>query len=334
MKVFSNYDLSALNTFRMKVKCARFVEYESVKELEELDFSTLPAPVKHIGRGSNLLFTKDFPGTILHSSVDYIKYIDLGLDEVHMAVGAGVEFDRFVEEACKAPYWGAENLSLIPGEVGAAAVQNVGAYGAEVKDIIAGVVCLDTREHRKVVFKVGECGYGYRDSMFKRSGGRYIVTSVLFKLSRKYKPNLEYKGLKDALGGKEPESPMQVREAVCSLRRSKLPDPAQVGSAGSFFKNPVVDAATFARIALQNDTVPHYLLPGGLVKIPAAWMIEQCGLKGQKEGGAAVYDRQALVIVNSSGDAVPEDILRLEMRIVSAVEDRFGVELVPEVEHI
>lgn len=334
MKVFEDYDISALNTFRMKVRCARYVEYESVKELENLDFSVLPAPVKHIGAGSNLLFTKDFPGTLLHSAVRFIKYIDLGLDEVNMAVGSGVTFDDFVAESCKARYWGAENLSFIPGETGAAAVQNIGAYGVEAKDIIAGVVCFDIQEGKKLTFKVGECGYAYRDSLFKRSGGRYIVTSVLFRLSKKSNPRLEYNGLKEALGGRIPESPQDVREAVSSLRRSKLPDPRETGNAGSFFKNPVVSGEQFASIAQGYETVPHYILGGGFVKIPAAWMIEQCGLKGVAEGGAAVYDRQALVIVNRSGSASPEDILKLENRITAAVKDKFGVELHPEVEHI
>ena len=310
------------------------MEYESVKELEELDFSTLPAPVKHIGAGSNLLFTGDFPGTLLHSAVRFVKYVDLGLDSVNMAVGAGVVFDDFVEKACQASYWGAENLSLIPGEVGAAAVQNVGAYGVEVKDIIAGVVCLDTVERKKVIFKAGECGYSYRDSMFKHSGGRFIVTSVLFRLSKKCSPKLEYKGIRDALAGKVPENPMDVREAISALRRSRLPDPAEMGNAGSFFKNPVVSAACFANIAMGYGTVPHYILGGGFVKIPAAWLIEQCGFKGVEVGGASVYEKQALVIVNRNGKASPGDILELERRIVTAVKDKFGVELSPEVEHI
>ena len=195
MRIKLKYDLSSQNTFRMKVSCECFVEYENVKELEGLNFDKLPKPLLHIGEGSNLLFTRDFPGTVLHSNIEFIKYVDVGFDEVPVMVGAGVSFDNFVEETCRHGLWGAENLSLIPGEVGAAAVQNIGAYGVEVKDIISGVVCFDLKERRKVRFTAAECRYGYRSSMFKEeeNKGRYIVTSVLFRLSRKPAPITEYK---------------------------------------------------------------------------------------------------------------------------------------------
>lgn len=332
MKRIENYDLSARNTFRMRVKCALFIEYDSAKELESLDFESLPRPIVHIGEGSNLLFTGDFPGTVLHSNIKYIKYIDMGFDDVPVAVGAGVKFDDFVANVCGNGMWGAENLSLIPGEVGAAAVQNIGAYGVEVKDIIKGVVCFDTVERRSVKFTASELDYGYRDSFFKHpeNKGRYIVTSVLFRLSRTPKPRLEYKGL----AGIDASSPQSIREAVIGIRNSKLPDPAEKGSAGSFFKNPVVSAAVFARIAEGYETVPHFILDGGFVKIPAAWMIEQCGFKGAVEGGAAVYQKQPLVLVNETGEATPEDIITLEKRIIKGVEERFGVTLSPEVEHL
>lgn len=335
MKIRLKYDLSSQNTFRMKVSCECFVEYDTVKELEGLNFDRLPKPLLHIGEGSNLLFTGDFPGTVLHSNIEYIKYVDVGLDEIPVMVGAGVSFDSFVEETCRHGLWGAENLSLIPGEVGAAAVQNIGAYGVEVADIISGVVCFDLVERKKVRFTAEECRYGYRSSMFKEpeNKGRYVVTSVLFRLSRKYSPKLEYKGLSEALGGAVPQTPQEVREAVIRIRREKLPDPAELGSAGSFFKNPVVSAEDFARIS-PDGNAPHYELPDGSVKVPAAWLIESCGLKGAEEGGAQVYSRQPLVIVNGSGTALPSDILALEARIVNCVKERFGVELHPEVEHI
>ena len=335
MRIKFDYDLSSMNTFRMKVSCACFVEYESVAELEGLNFDRLPGPLLHIGEGSNLLFTGDFPGTVLHSNIEYIKYVDVGLDEVPVMVGAGVNFDSFVAETCRHGLWGAENLSLIPGEVGAAAVQNIGAYGAEIKDIISGVVCYDLKERRKCRFKMSECGYGYRSSMFKEEGnkGRYVVTSVLFRLTRKASPRLEYKGLKEALNDTDGLTPQKVREAVIGIRRSKLPDPEELGSAGSFFKNPVVSVEEFARIS-PDGGAPHYLLPDGSVKLPAAWLIDSCGLKGAVHGGAAVYERQPLVIVNASGGATPEDVLALERRIVDEVKSRYGIELHPEVEHI
>lgn len=330
----------------MKAKCACYVEYDSAAELESLDWDSLPQPIKHIGEGSNLLLTGDFPGTILHSRIDFIKYVDMGFEEVPVMVGSGVHWDRFVDETCGHGLWGAENLSLIPGEAGAAAVQNIGAYGVEVKDIISGVVCFDLQERKKVKFSVAECEYGYRESMFKHAEGRYIVTSILFRLSRKYNPRLDYKGVRQALGleeGARPEdlTPMKVREAIIGVRRQKLPDPEELGSAGSFFKNPVVGALDFARIieVAKRDfgadaTVPHFINPDGSIKIPAAWMIEKCGFKGATEGGAAVYEKQPLVLVNKTGNASPKDVLTLENRIITAIRDRFGVELHPEVEHL
>lgn len=335
MRIQLNYDLSAQNTFRMKVSCACYVEYETVKELEGLNFDRLPKPLLHIGEGSNLLFTKDFPGTVLHSNIEYIKYVDMGFEDVPVMVGAGVVWDYFVSETCRHGLWGAENLSLIPGEVGAAAVQNIGAYGVEVKDIISGVVAFDLQERRRVRFTREECRYGYRDSFFKQpeNKGRYVITSVLMRLSRKPDPRLDYKGVREALEGREPASPQEVREAVIRIRRQKLPDPEEIGSAGSFFKNPVVSREDFARIS-PDGSAPHFDLPDGTVKVPAAWMIDQCGFKGATEGGAAVYERQPLVIVNQSGAATPQEVLALEQRIINGVQERFGVTLHPEVDHI
>lgn len=335
MNIKLKYDLSSQNTFRMKVSCDCFVEYSNVAELEGLNFAKLPQPFLPMGGGSNLLFTGDFHGTVLHSAIKYIKYVDMGLDEVPVMVGSGVTFDEFAAQACGYGLWGAENLSLIPGDVGAAAVQNIGAYGVEIKDIISGVSCFDLVEKKKVKFTVAECCYGYRDSIFKRpeNKGRYVITSVLFRLSRKPKPRLEYKGITEALGGVEPQTPQQVRDAVIRIRREKLPDPAEIGSAGSFFKNPVISRGLYEAISPEGEA-PHFDLPDGSVKIPAAWLIDQCGFKGVEEGGAAVYEKQPLVIINKSGNATPEDILSLEKRIINGVKERFGIELHPEVEHV
>jgi len=332
MKIEHDYDLSAHNTFRMKVRCACFVEYESVEELAALDWDSLPKPIKHIGEGSNLLFTKDFPGTILHSAIRYVKFVDMGLDEVPVVVGAGVRWDDLVAELCGYGLWGAENLSHIPGEVGAAAVQNIGAYGVEIKDLVDGVSCYDVVERKKCKFKGAECRYGYRESMFKESGDRYIITSVLLRVSRVAKPRLEYKGLADV----DPSSPQSIREAVIQIRKGKLPEPSELGSAGSFFKNPVITAADFVRVidAAEGATVPHYVLDGRMIKVPAAWLIDQCGFKGARHGGAGVYEKQPLVLVNASGEATPQEVLELEGRIIDAVRSRFGIELHPEVEHL
>ena len=334
MKRIENYDLSTQNTFRMKVKAALYIEYDNVEELQSLDLKALPQPVFHMGAGSNQLFTKDFPGTILHSNIKFIKYVDMGLDEVLLTVGSGVVFDDLIANVAGNGLWGMENLSLIPGEVGAAAVQNIGAYGVEAKDVISGVVCLDTKDWTKTVFKVGECSYGYRDSRFKHERGRYIITSVLFRVTRKYSPKLDYGGVRAALEGRDLQAltPMDVREAIIGIRNAKLPDPAQIGSAGSFFKNPVITREHFERFATPET--PHYDLPNGTVKVPAAWLIDQCGFRGKVLGGAQVYEKQPLVIVNASGSASPEDILALENQIIAKVKEKYDIDLHPEVDHI
>ena len=338
-------DLSKLNTFGMKVKSRCFVEYDSVADLVDIEFGELARPVLHIGGGSNLLFTDDFKGTILHSKIDFIEIIsDESQDPVLVSVGAGVIFDDFCAWAAKEGLWGVENLSYIPGEVGASAVQNIGAYGVEVKDVIKTVYCYDTVDEEFVNFDVEDLGYGYRDSAFKdpEIKGRYVVTHVVFALSRTPQPKLDYGHLKDAvLSASAYITPALIRKVIIKIRKEKLPEIGVMGSAGSFFKNPVISAEHFARIeaaakAEKGDeyNVPHYDLPDGMVKVPAAWMIEQCGWKGRRSGGAAVWEKQPLVIVNCTGEAFPEEIIGLERRIIASVKDKFGVELHPEVEHI
>ena len=369
-------DLTKMNTFGMKVKARCFIEYDSVADLVDIEFDELARPVLHIGGGSNLLFTDDFKGTILHSKINFIEILDecqcipetpsqlplgpspypgVGKCLLHtngtssegtvlVSVGAGVVFDDFCAWAAKEGLWGVENLSYIPGEVGASAVQNIGAYGVEVKDVIKTVYCYDTVEEEFVSFDVEECEYGYRDSIFKdpEIKGRYIVTHVVFALSRTPQPRLEYGHLKAAVESAGPElTPMSIRKVIIKIRKEKLPEPSVMGSAGSFFKNPVISAEHFARIEATAKAeqgpdckVPHYNLPDGTVKVPAAWLIEQCGWKGRRSGGAAVYDKQPLVIVNYTGDAYPEEIIGLERRIIASVKSKFDIDLHPEVEHI
>ena len=349
-------DLTKMNTFGMKVKARCFMEYDSVADLVDIEFEELARPVLHIGGGSNLLFTDDFKGTVLHSKIDFMEVLEEGHfdpaerveESVLVSVGSGVVFDDFCEWASKEGLWGVENLSYIPGEVGASAVQNIGAYGVEVKDVIHKVYCYDTFEEEFVSFGVEECEYGYRDSIFKNPElkGRYIVTHVVFALSREPKPRLDYGHLAEAV--KEAQAvraseltPSLIRKVIIKIRKDKLPEPSVVGSAGSFFKNPVITHEHFGRIESAamiehgpDFKVPHYDLPDGMVKVPAAWMIEQCGWKGRRSGGAAVWDKQPLVIVNYTGEAFPEEIIGLERRIISSVKQKFGVELHPEVDHI
>ena len=336
-------DLTKMNTFGMKVKARCFMEYDSVADLVDIEFEELARPVLHIGGGSNLLFTDDFKGTILHSKINFIEILEDASD-VLVSVGAGVVFDDFCAWAAKEGLWGVENLSYIPGEVGASAVQNIGAYGVEVKDVIRKVYCYDTVEEEFVSFGVEECEYGYRDSIFKdpEVKGRYIVTHVVFALSRTPDPHLEYGHLKDSVESAGVEvTPLLIRRVIIKIRKEKLPEPSVMGSAGSFFKNPVINAEHFARIETAAKAeqgadckVPHYDLPDGTVKVPAAWLIEQCGWKGRRSGGAVVYDKQPLVIVNYTGEAYPEEIVGLERRIIASVKTKFDIELHPEVEHI
>ena len=364
-----------MNTFGMKVKARCFMEYDSVADLVDIEFEELARPGLHIGGGSNLLFTDDFKGTILHSKINFIEVLDdchgssaerctsavpvasqkcseniaednVPTEIVYVSVGAGVVFDDFCDWAAKEGLWGAENLSYIPGEVGASAIQNIGAYGVEVKDIIHKVYCYDTLEEEFVNFSLEECGYGYRDSIFKKPEvkGRYIVTHVVFALSREPKPQLGYGQLHEsvmAAVGTSDITPAAIRKVIIKIRKEKLPEPSVMGSAGSFFMNPVISMEQYQKIEAAAKAelgadykVPHYDLPDGTVKVPAAWMIEQCGWKGRRSGGAAVYDKQPLVIVNYTGDAYPEEILSLERRIITSVKAKFGVELHPEVDHI
>ena len=339
-------DLTKMNTFGMKVKARCFMEYDSVADLVDIEFEELARPVLHIGGGSNLLFTDDFKGTVLHSKINFIEIIEESSDDVLVSVGGGVIFDDFCDWAAKEGLWGVENLSYIPGEVGASAVQNIGAYGVEVKDVIRKVYCYDTVEEEFVNFDVEECEYGYRDSFFKDSEikGRYIVTHVVFALSRTPQPKLDYGHLNEAVktaAGEGALTPALIRRVIIKIRKEKLPEPSVMGSAGSFFKNPVISAGHFARIEAAAKAeygpdykVPHYDLPEGAIKIPAAWMIEQCGWKGKRSGNAAVYDKQPLVIVNYTGDAYPEEIIGLEKRIIESVKKKFDIALQPEVEHI
>ena len=323
-----DYDLSTRNTFRMQVRCALFVELTEEADLPALDWASLPQPVMVMGGGSNLLFTKDFPGTILHVSIG-------GLGET---CGAGVVFDDFCAWAASEGLWGPENLSLIPGEVGASAVQNIGAYGVEAKDIIAEIRAWDRQESCFVHINPADCAYGYRTSRFKTEWkGRYIITAVTYRLSTEPRPKLDYGGVRKALEGL-PLTPQVIRDTIIGIRNSKLPDPAKIGSAGSFFCNPVISREHFERIvetARQDNgpdyQVPHFDTPDG-VKVPAAWMIDQCGFKGKRNGGAQVYPGQPLVIVNASGTASPEEIIGLEQQIIDTIAGKYGITLHPEVE--
>lgn len=337
IKSHQNFDLSGHNTFAMPVKCGCFMEYDSVSDIPFLLSSIRPGvDFYHIGAGSNLLFTADYPGVVAHSAIKGIEIVAEEGETVLVRVGSGVAMDDFISWACGRRLWGAENLSGIPGEAGAAAVQNVGAYGVEAADIIDSIYAFDRSAGDFVILDPKDCGYGYRQSMFKlpANKGNYVIATVTFRLSTQPAPVLTHAALAKKLEGTTLTSPAQIREAVIAVRDSKLPDPAKVPSAGSFFKNPVVSRELFDEIsAREGGNVPRYDAPGG-VKIPAAWLIEQCGWKGKTHGNAAVWHLQPLVIVNPDRKASPQEIIELEKAIIQSVKQKFSITLNPEVEHI
>ena len=317
------YDLSAQNTFGMKVSCRLYVEVTEPEDLLTLNFDALPQPLFVMGGGSNLLFTGDFPGTVLHLC-NKGCHSERSEESVLVRVAAGVVFDDFCAWAAS------EGLS----------VQNIGAYGVEAKDIIDTVHAFDRQERRFVDIPGADCGYGYRTSRFKTAWkGRYIITAVTFRLSTVPQPKLDYGGVRKALGDREP-APQVIRDTIIEIREQKLPDPKEIGSAGSFFCNPVIDRDHFERIVAiaKAENGPEYEVPhydvGEKVKVPAAWMIDQCGFKGMRLGGAQVYPKQPLVIVNATGTATPEEIIALEQRVIGTIRDKYGIELHPEVEHV
>ncbi len=397
----------------MQVHCALYVEVTEEADLLALDWAALPQPVLVMGGGSNLLFTRDFPGTVLHVAAGITAFggtpfatlspapptasaagpspypcagvhmSSEGSDTCLVTLSAGVVFDDFCAWAASEGLWGPENLSLIPGEVGASAVQNIGAYGVEAKDIIAAIRAYDRTTGQFVTIDPADCAYGYRASKFKTEWkGRYVITAVTYRLSRTPQPRLDYGGVRKALeeSGKVPVpgtcpppdmgrgrgpfpkgmggagtersevefpgtgtfslAPGDIRQAIIGIRRQKLPAVEELGSAGSFFCNPVISREHFRRIEAiaRADNGPDYQVPhyevGDSIKVPAAWMIEQCGFKGARSGGAQVYQKQPLVIVNASGTASPEDVVDLEQQIIDAIAAKYGITLHPEVEHI
>lgn len=337
MKDIQNYPLLAHNTFGMDVRAARFIEYDNVDELTDLlrkEGGRLH-PLLHIGGGSNLLFSGNYPGTVLHSAIKGFEVVAEDADKVEVRAGAGEVWDDFVAYVVANGWYGAENLSAIPGEVGASAVQNIGAYGVEVKDLIVAVETLaaDTAERR--VFTNAECGYAYRESVFKKElKGRYIVTHVVYRLGKRPVFHLDYGNIRAELERRACEPTLEtVRDVVMSIRASKLPDPKVLGNAGSFFMNPVVPRSLFETLRERYPDMPHYDVDNDRVKIPAGWMIDRCGWKGKALGRAAVHDRQALVLVNLGG-ATGEEVMHLAHEVARSVHDTFGIDIRPEVNYI
>jgi UDP-N-acetylmuramate dehydrogenase len=321
----------------MDVEASVFVEYESVTELKEILLHQLCPEGKwlHIGGGSNLLFTGDFDGMILHSAIKGFEVVSENEDEVLVRAGAGEVWDDFVAYTVEKGWYGAENLSLIPGEVGASAVQNIGAYGVEAKDLIVKVDTLEVETGKERVFGNEECGYAYRESVFKHAlKGKYIVTHVTYRLSKHPSYRLDYGNVRAELEKRGCELTLEnVRQTIIDIRESKLPDPKVQGNAGSFFMNPIVPRPLFEELQGKYPSMPYYEVDVERVKIPAAWMIDQCGWKGKQLGRAGVHSKQALVLVNCGG-ATGKEIIALSEEIQQSVCDKFGVRIYPEVNFI
>lgn len=330
MKDLRDYNLLAHNTFGIDAHCSRFLEYETTAEAQQvaeiLRETSLPYLI--IGGGSNLLLTRDFPGIVVHSAV---KGWDIA--GCRMACGSGETWDDIVEASLRNGLYGAENLSLIPGEVGASAVQNIGAYGAEAKDFIREVHAVDITTGRLCIIDRNDCQYGYRQSRFKQEWkNRFLITMVIYEFSQTFEPRLDYGNIRSEFERQGIGNPtaQQLRQVIIDIRQAKLPDPKVQGNAGSFFMNPVVSRQKYEELAAQYPTMPHYTVDSEHEKIPAGWMIDQCGWKGRSLGRAGVHDKQALVLVNRGG-ATGQEIVDLCNAIRSDVKERFGIDIHPEV---
>ena len=336
MRDIQDYSLKEHNTFGIEAKCKRFIEFETVEEAQTVAALLREADMPYIiiGGGSNLLLTKDYEGIVVRSDV-----LGLYIDGDRMICGSGEVFDEVVEASLKAGLYGLENLSLIPGDVGASAVQNIGAYGVEAKDYIETIEAVEIATGRVVEIAAKDCGYAYRQSRFKQDWkNRYLITHVTYRLSTTFTPHLDYGNIREALqqaqgpqaATGETVEPQQLRETIIAIRNAKLPDPKVTGNAGSFFMNPIVSRDTYEQLAQQYAGMPHYEVDADHVKIPAGWMIDQCGWKGKALGRAGVHDKQALVLVNLGG-ATGAEIVKLCQAIQADVKTKFGIEIRPEV---
>ncbi len=326
-----NNSLKDHNTFGIDVCCDKYQEYTSLYELLYI-CPTLTASYLHIGQGSNLLFTKDYEGTILHCAIKGIRRLENQTENgyVLIEVGGGEIWDDVVDWCVEHKYYGAENLSLIPGEMGAAVVQNIGAYGVEVADIIAWIDFVHIPSGKQCRIQRDECEYAYRSSIFKtKLKGECAIYSVTLRLSTSFEPKLKYGTLKAQLHNKKLTA-KDVRDNIIQIRTAKLPDPKLIGNAGSYFMNPIVSSDVFNKLLHLYPNIPHYDTGSDGIKIPAGWLIEQCGWKGRSLGRAGVYEKQALVLVNRGG-ATGADILYLQHVIQKDVKDKFGIEIFPEV---
>lgn len=332
MQQHFNYSLKEYNTFGFDASCDRICFIEQEEDLKEL--LPIQESVFILGGGSNVLFAKDISKVILKPTMSDMLVIEEDEDWIIIQVGAGKVWHEFVEWCVNNNYGGIENLSLIPGTVGAAPIQNIGAYGVELEEIFVGLHAFQLSSGKKEYFTKEACEFGYRDSIFKKKlKGKYLVTDVQFKLTKQnHKLEYSYKPLQESLAAVNKEPTIKdISEAVVSIRQSKLPDPKQIGNAGSFFKNPIVDMTLYEKIKEIHPTIPFYPIDDATVKIPAAWLIDQMGWKGHTVGDVGVHKKHALVLVNY-GDGKGTDIVGLAKKISTSVKDKFQIDLEREVQ--
>ena len=330
--VHENVLLKTHNTFGIDVHARYFVAVDNITALQTIlageKFSNIPKLI--LGGGSNILFTKNFGGLVIHNQICGIEKINEDADHVFLKIGAGENWHEFVLYCVENNYAGVENLSLIPGTVGATPIQNIGAYGVELKDVLQEVHAIDVEKNTMQIFSCDECELDYRDSIFKHAlKNKYIITHVVLRLNKKPVFHLEYGAIKEKLNGSE-ISIKTISDAIIQIRQEKLPDPKKIGNAGSFFKNPMISETQFLNLQKQYPKMPYFKEKKVCVKIAGAWLIEQCGFKGKRFGDVGVHANQALVLVNY-GNGTGAEIKKLSEDIQESVKEKFGIELMTEV---
>jgi len=335
VEILTNQSVFQYNTFGIDVKTKYLASFKNIEELKELLQSPLIQEEKKliIGGGSNVLFTKNYEGVILVNKITGIDIVEENEEHVLVKVGAGENWHEFVMWSINNQYAGIENLSLIPGSVGASPMQNIGAYGVEIKDVFHQLEAVEIKTGNTQVFNHKECAFGYRESVFKNVlKDQFVITSVTYKLNKKPVYNISYGAIKQQLEENNVEdlSIKEVANAVIQIRQSKLPDPQKIGNAGSFFKNPIVSQAKFEELKQKFPEIAHYLLPDSTVKLAAGWLIDNLGWKGKRVNNHGVHSKQALVLVNYGGSS-GEDIYNLSEDIIASVKEAYGVELEREV---
>lgn len=333
MNIIENHSLKAYNTFGVEASARYFAEIQSEEELIQLLSDYQNIPLLFLGGGSNILLTQDFVGLAIKLNIKGIREEKINENEVIISAKAGENWHEFVQYCLERNYGGLENLSLIPGNVGTCPVQNIGAYGVEIKDYFHSCKVLNLNDLEIQTLSKDDCHFGYRDSIFKQKKGEFVILEVNFQLTQKnHRIKVEYGAIKSELEkmGIANPSIQEVSQAVISIRQSKLPDPKKIGNVGSFFKNPTIPLSDYEKLKHNFPEIPHYETPQG-AKIPAAWLIEQCGWKGKQIGNVATHHLQALVIINATGKATGREIYDFSEQIIQSVREKFGINLEREV---